>query len=32
MRQNPKAGPHMAAAASLATFEPILCDVVDSVP
>jgi quinol monooxygenase YgiN len=31
MRQNPKAGPHMAAAAALATFDPILCEVVDSI-
>jgi len=31
MRQNPKAGPHMAAAAALATFEPILCEVVESI-
>lgn len=31
MRQNPKAVPHMAAAAKLATFEPVLCEVVESV-
>ena len=32
MRQDPKAKPHMVAAAALATFEPILCEVVESVP
>jgi quinol monooxygenase YgiN len=32
MRQNPKAKPHMVAAAALATFEPILCELVESVP
>ena len=31
MRQNPKARPHMEAIAALATFEPILCEVVDSI-
>jgi quinol monooxygenase YgiN len=31
MRQDPKAKPHMAAAAALATFEPILCEVVESI-
>lgn len=31
MRRNPKAGPHMQAAANLATFEPILCEVADSI-
>jgi heme-degrading monooxygenase HmoA len=31
MRQNPKAIPHMEAVASLATFEPILCGVVESI-
>jgi heme-degrading monooxygenase HmoA len=31
MQQNPKAGPHMKAAAALASFEPTLCEVVDSI-
>jgi hypothetical protein len=31
MRQNPEAGPHMAAAAALASFDPILCELVESV-
>jgi quinol monooxygenase YgiN len=31
MRQDPKAKPHMVAAAALATFEPILCEVVESI-
>ncbi len=31
MKQNPEARPHMQAAAALATFEPIVCEVVDSV-
>jgi quinol monooxygenase YgiN len=31
MLQNPQAKPHMAAAAALATFEPILCEVADSI-
>lgn len=31
MRQNPEARPHMEAAAALATFDPILCEVVDSI-
>ena len=31
MRDNPQAQPHMKAAAALATFEPIVCEVVDSV-
>jgi len=31
MRQHPKAKPHMVAAAALATFEPILCEVVESI-
>lgn len=31
LQQNPKARPHMEAAAALATFEPIVCEVVDSV-
>ncbi len=31
MRQNPEAPPHMEAAAALATFEPILCEVAESV-
>jgi quinol monooxygenase YgiN len=31
MRKNPKAGPHMQAAATLAQFEPILCEVSESV-
>jgi heme-degrading monooxygenase HmoA len=31
MRKNPKAGPHMQAAAALAQFEPILCEVSDTV-
>ena len=32
MRQSPKAKPHMVAAAALATFEPILCELVESLP
>jgi len=31
MRNNPQAQPHMKAAAALATFEPIVCEVVDSI-
>jgi len=31
MRENSKARPHMAAAAALAKFEPILCEVVESI-
>ena len=31
MRDNPNAQPHMKAAAALASFEPIVCEVVDSV-
>ena len=31
MRDNPKVQPHMKAAAALASFEPIVCEVVDSV-
>jgi heme-degrading monooxygenase HmoA len=31
MQKNPKAMPHMAAAAKLAKFEPILCEVADSI-
>jgi quinol monooxygenase YgiN len=31
MRQNPDARPHIEAAAALSTFEPILCEVVDSI-
>ena len=31
MRQDPKVKPHMAGAAALATFEPILCEVVESI-
>ena len=30
MRKNPKAIPHMKAAAALAQFEPILCEVADA--
>ena len=30
MQKNPEAGPHMQAAAALAKFEPIVCEVVDS--
>jgi len=30
MRKNPEAAPHMKAAAALATFEPILCEVSDA--
>ncbi len=30
-RHNPLARPHMAAAAALAQFEPIICEVVESV-
>ena len=31
MRKNPKAIPHMQAAAALAQFEPILCEVSDAI-
>ena len=31
MTNNPKAQPHMQAAAALASFEPIICEVVDSI-
>jgi quinol monooxygenase YgiN len=31
MRQNPEAQAHMAAAAALGTFEPTLCEVVESI-
>jgi hypothetical protein len=31
LRQNPEARVHMDAAAALPTFEPILCEVVDSI-
>ena len=31
MQQHPEAGTHMKAAAALATFEPILCEVAESV-
>ena len=31
MRQNPEARPHMEAAVALAEFDPILCEVVDSI-
>jgi quinol monooxygenase YgiN len=31
MRQNPAAQPHMAAVAAIATFDPIVCEVADSV-
>jgi hypothetical protein len=31
MKDNPEAQPHMQAAAALASFEPIVCEVVDSV-
>jgi hypothetical protein len=31
LKDNPKARPHMQAAAALASFEPIVCEVVDSV-
>ena len=31
MRENPKAVPHMRAAAALAQFEPILCEVSDAI-
>lgn len=31
MKKNPSVGPHMQAAAALAKFEPILCEVVDSI-
>lgn len=31
LRENPQARAHMDAAAALATFEPILCEVVDSI-
>jgi quinol monooxygenase YgiN len=31
MQKNPEAGPHMKAAAALAKFDPILCEVADSI-
>jgi quinol monooxygenase YgiN len=31
LQKNPKAQPHMKAAAALATFEPIVCEVIDSI-
>jgi hypothetical protein len=31
MQKHPKAMPHMAAAARLAKFDPILCEVADSI-
>jgi len=31
MQQNPQAKPHLQAAAALASFEPILCEVVDAI-
>jgi quinol monooxygenase YgiN len=31
LKQNPEARPHMQAAAALASFEPIVCEVVDSI-
>ena len=31
MRKNPKAAPHMQAAAALAPFEPILCEVAEAI-
>ena len=31
MRENPKARPHMAAAAALASFDPIVCEVIESI-
>ena len=31
LKDNPKAKPHMQAAARLASFEPIVCEVVDSI-
>jgi len=31
MRSNPEARPHMEATAALASFEPIVCEVVESV-
>jgi heme-degrading monooxygenase HmoA len=31
MQKHPEAGPHMKAAAAIATFEPILCEVADSI-
>ena len=31
MRKNPSAKPHLEAAAALAEFEPIVCDVVESI-
>jgi len=31
MTRNPETKPHMEAAAALATFEPVLCEVVDSI-
>ncbi len=31
VKENPKARPHMQAAAALATFDPIVCEVVESI-
>jgi heme-degrading monooxygenase HmoA len=31
MRRNPEAGSHMAAAGALATYDPILCEVVEAI-
>jgi quinol monooxygenase YgiN len=31
MKQDPKAGPHMKAAAGLAKFDPILCEVAEAI-
>ena len=31
MRSNPEARPHMEAASALATFDPIVCEVAESV-
>jgi quinol monooxygenase YgiN len=31
MRNNPKAAPHMKAAAALASFDPIVCEVADAI-
>ena len=31
MTRNPETKPHMEAAAALAAFEPVLCEVVDSI-
>ncbi len=31
LKDNPRARPHMQAAAALASFEPIVCEVVDSI-